>query len=236
MRFTRAWQLAKVRCRMSYHTGTARQTTDVARQCCTSGPTATADIWLREDLHASCCTSYVVSLHASCCTTPWCVHLIKMNEEHVSQYLQAEVKNKLLHLKHRLLDLCQHLLFLCAIACRALWGPGSDPYRSVPTQVGTNYMEWPGLRELDQDAAAARGGHASIASEQQYLFLTRKDKPLLVGQYVVVIQADMGQPLVDIQVGTCSGAGDRSKQKTTAWQKCINALFGSSTSVDGMHA
>eukprot|EP00775_Hariotina_reticulata_P007262 gene7262-7475_t len=87
----------------------------------------------------------------------------------------------------------------------ALWGPGSDPYRSVPTQVGTNYMEWPGLREADQDPAAAEGGHASIASEQQYVFLSRKgDKPLLVGQYVVVIHADMGQPLVHVQVSTPS--------------------------------
>lgn len=38
---------------------------------------------------------------------------------------------------------------------RALWGPGSDPYRSVPTQVGTNYMEWPGLREVDQEDGQA---------------------------------------------------------------------------------
>lgn len=38
---------------------------------------------------------------------------------------------------------------------RALWGPGSDPVRSVPTQVGTNYMEWPGLREVDQEEGAA---------------------------------------------------------------------------------
>jgi hypothetical protein len=142
-----------------------------------------------------------------------------------------------------------------ARCCRALWGPGSDPYRSVPTQVGTNYMEWPGLKELDQEEGAAGGcmaalcldgmrccardgsyllvcsdhsvknatpprrptlqwsvansvllglaggGHASLASEQQYLFLShRGSKPLLVGQYVVVIQADMGQPLVNIQV------------------------------------
>lgn len=73
--------------------------------------------------------------------------------------------------------------------------------RSVPTQVGTNYMEWPGLRELDQQPAAAGGGHASLASEQQYLFLSRRDdKPLLVGQYVVVVHADMGQPLVHVEV------------------------------------
>lgn len=46
------------------------------------------------------------------------------------------------------------------------------------------------------------GGHASLASEQQYLFLShRGSKPLLVGQYVAVIQADMGQPLVDVEVG-----------------------------------
>lgn len=50
-------------------------------------------------------------------------------------------------------------------------------------------------------AAAAGGGHASLASEAQYLFLShRGDKPLLVGQYVVVIQADMGQPLVSVEV------------------------------------
>jgi hypothetical protein len=47
----------------------------------------------------------------------------------------------------------------------------------------------------------AGGGHVSLASEQQYLFLShRGSKPLLVGQYVVVIQADMGQPLVDVEV------------------------------------
>lgn len=47
----------------------------------------------------------------------------------------------------------------------------------------------------------AGGGHASLASEQQYLFLShRGSKPLLVGQYVVVIQADMGQPLVSVEV------------------------------------
>jgi hypothetical protein len=51
----------------------------------------------------------------------------------------------------------------------------------------------------------AGGGHASLASEQQYLFLShRGSKPLLVGQYVVVIQADMGQPLVDVEVGVSS--------------------------------
>jgi hypothetical protein len=61
-------------------------------------------------------------------------------------------------------------------------------------------MEWPGLRELDQDAAAAGGGHASIASEQQYLFLARKDRPLMVGQYILVVHADMGQPLVQVEV------------------------------------
>lgn len=89
----------------------------------------------------------------------------------------------------------------CKLDCRALWGPGSDPYRSVPTQTGTNHMQWPGLRESDQDAAAAGGGHPSIASEQQYLFLARQDKPLLMGQYVVAVRADMGQPLVQIEVG-----------------------------------
>lgn len=87
-----------------------------------------------------------------------------------------------------------------AASHRALWGPGSDPYRSVPTQVGTSYMEWPGLRESDQDASAAGGGHQSIASEQQYLFLARKDKPLMMGQYVVVVRADMGQPLMKVEV------------------------------------
>jgi hypothetical protein len=51
------------------------------------------------------------------------------------------------------------------------------------------------------DPVFAGGGHASLASEQQYLFLShRGDKPLLVGQYVVVIQADMGQPLVSVEV------------------------------------
>lgn len=85
-------------------------------------------------------------------------------------------------------------------SCRALWAPGSDPYRSVPTQVGTNYMEWPGLREADQQPAAAGGGHASIASEQQYLFLAQKEKALAVGQYILVVHADMGQPLVQVEV------------------------------------
>lgn len=67
-----------------------------------------------------------------------------------------------------------------------------------------------GLREADQDPSSSEGGHASIASEQQYVFLSRKgDKPLLVGQYVVVIHADMGQPLVHVQVGgdIASGTG-----------------------------
>lgn len=41
------------------------------------------------------------------------------------------------------------------LSCRALWGPGSDPFRSVPTQVGTNYMEWPGLKEVDQEDGQA---------------------------------------------------------------------------------
>jgi hypothetical protein len=54
------------------------------------------------------------------------------------------------------------------------------------------------------------GGHASLASEQQYLFLThRSGKPLLAGQYVVVVQADMGQPLVSIEV--------RSSQQFVGW-------------------
>jgi hypothetical protein len=88
-----------------------------------------------------------------------------------------------------------------ARVCRALWGPGSDPSKSVPTQVGTNYAEWPGLREADQEPTSAGGGHPSLASEQQYLFLNhRGSKPLLVGQYVVMIQADMGQPLVSVEV------------------------------------
>ncbi|WIA31462.1 hypothetical protein OEZ86_002357 [Tetradesmus obliquus] len=86
----------------------------------------------------------------------------------------------------------------------ALWAPGSDPYRSVPTQVGTNYMEWPGLREADQQPAAAGGGHASIASEQQYLLLAHKEKALAVGQYILVVHADMGQPLVQVEVSTPS--------------------------------
>jgi hypothetical protein len=64
-------------------------------------------------------------------------------------------------------------------------------------------------------AGHAGGGHASLASEQQYLFLShRAAKPLLVGQYVVVIQADMGQPLVSVEVGVTCGCvgceGDRS--------------------------
>jgi hypothetical protein len=67
-------------------------------------------------------------------------------------------------------------------------------------------MEWPGLRELDQNAAAAGGGHASIASEQQYLFLTRKDRPLMVGQYILVVHADMGQPLVQVEVRQAAAA------------------------------
>lgn len=48
-------------------------------------------------------------------------------------------------------------------SCRALWGPGSDPYRSVPTQVGTNYMEWPGLKELDQEEGAAGGRMSEVS-------------------------------------------------------------------------
>ncbi|KAF8065663.1 RCH2 [Scenedesmus sp. PABB004] len=82
-----------------------------------------------------------------------------------------------------------------------LWGPGSDPARAVPTQTGTNYMDMPGLRELDQDASAAGGGHASLASEQTYLSLPRREgRPLAVGRYVVALTADMGQPLVTIEV------------------------------------
>ena len=41
------------------------------------------------------------------------------------------------------------------LSYRALWAPGTDPYRSVATQVGTNYMEWPGLKELDQEDGQA---------------------------------------------------------------------------------
>jgi hypothetical protein len=59
-----------------------------------------------------------------------------------------------------LLLLLSLLLLACppaAVPCRALWGPGSDPFRSVPTQVGTNYMEWPGLKEVDQEDGQAGG-------------------------------------------------------------------------------
>eukprot|EP00878_Enallax_costatus_P014853 GHUV01015548.1.p1 GENE.GHUV01015548.1~~GHUV01015548.1.p1 ORF type:complete len:538 (+),score=123.34 GHUV01015548.1:51-1616(+) len=105
----------------------------------------------------------------------------------------------------------------------ALWGPGSDPYRSVPTQTGTNYMQWPGLRESDQDAAAAGGGHPSIASEQQYLFLARKDKPLLMGQYVVVVRADMGQPLVQIEVSTPSSMTQLVAEEQEALKDLISS-------------
>lgn len=60
------------------------------------------------------------------------------------------------------------------------------------------------LRVVPCYAVCTGGGHASLASEQQYLFLShRSSKPLLVGQYVVVIQADMGQPLVSVEVRGC---------------------------------
>jgi hypothetical protein len=58
----------------------------------------------------------------------------------------------------------------------------------------------------------AGGGHASLASEQQYLFLSHRGaKPLLVGQYVVVIQADMGQPLVSAEVGGLWGGAESNR-------------------------
>lgn len=65
----------------------------------------------------------------------------------------------------------------------------------------------------------AGGGHASLASEQQYLFLShRGSKPLLVGQYVAVIQADMGQPLVDVEVRVCPAGRQRTLVGVTGEQ------------------
>jgi hypothetical protein len=99
---------------------------------------------------------------------------------------------------------------VCLHPHRALWGPGSNPAHSNPMQLGINNMEWPGLHEPGQqdDAAAAGssssssgGASVSIASESQYLSLARSnDQPLQAGQYVLLLRADMGQPLVTMEV------------------------------------